>query len=54
MNGFQRKTIDRAMTNDHKLSSWECDFIDSLNEKSDDYELSTKQNEILNRIGEKI
>lgn len=54
MNGFQRRIIERAYENDHKLNSWECDFIESLSEKSDNYELSNKQNEILNRIGEKV
>jgi hypothetical protein len=54
MNTFQRKTIDRAYDNEHKLSAWELDFIESLHDKPDNYELSEKQNSILNRIGEKV
>lgn len=54
MNGFQRKTIDRAMANDDKLSTWECEFIESLDDKTDGYDLSEAQNHILNRIGEKV
>jgi len=54
MNTFQEKTIERALKNDDKLSSWECDFIESLDEKGEGYELSDKQNSILNRIGEKV
>ena len=54
MNGFQEKIIEKAMDNDHKLSSWECEFVENLSEKSDRYELSDKQNEILNRISEKV
>lgn len=54
MNTFQRKTIDRAYNNEHKLSAWELDFIESLRYRSDEYELSDKQNTILNRIGEKV
>lgn len=54
MNNFQRKIIDRAYENEHKLSSWECDFIESLKYKDDKFELSDKQNSILNRISEKL
>lgn len=54
MNTFQRKIIERAYDNDEKLNSWECDFIESLYDRGDDYELSEKQNHILNRIGEKL
>lgn len=54
MNGFQEKIVQKAMDNDSKLSSWECEFIDSLNDKPERYELSDKQNEILNRISEKV
>lgn len=54
MNGFQEKIIAKAMDNDSKLSTWECEFIDNLSDKDDRYELSDKQNEILNRISEKV
>lgn len=54
MNGFQRKIIDKALENDHRLDTWELEFIDSLSYRPDSYELSEKQNEILNRISEKV
>lgn len=54
MNTFQQKIIERAIKNDHKLTSWECDFIESLSSRPDNYELTKKQNSILNRIGEKL
>ncbi len=54
MNGFQKKVIQKAIENDHKLSPWECDFIDTLSDRSDNYELSDKQNDVLNRISEKV
>lgn len=54
MNGMQRKIIDKAMDNDRELTTWECEFIDDLNDKDDDYELSDKQNSVLNRIQDKV
>jgi len=54
MNGWQEKVIDKAMSNDDKLNSWECDFIESLNDKGSDYELSFKENKKLNEISEKV
>lgn len=43
-----------ALDQEEKLTSWESDFINSLAERDDDYELSQKQNEILNRIQKKL
>lgn len=54
MNGFQRKTLERASRNEYKLSSWELEFVESLLDKDEDYELSEKQNHIVNRLGEKV
>ena len=54
MNGFQEKVIERAERNIHALSSWECEFIESLQDKPDNYELTDKQNSILNRISGKV
>jgi len=54
MNNFQLKVIQRAIDNLHKLSSWECDFLDSLSDKSEDYILTIKQNHVLNTISEKV
>lgn len=54
MNRVQIKFIEDAMDQDHKLTAWECDFISDLADKGDDYELSKKQNEVLNRIQGKL
>lgn len=54
MNKVQIKFIQDAMDNEYKLTSWEWDFINNLADKSEDYELSEKQNAILNRIQGKI
>lgn len=54
MTGFQRKIVLRALDSDDKLSEWEVEFIDSLADKDDNYELSDKQNHVLNRIQQKI
>lgn len=54
MNKVQIKFIQDAMDNEDKLTSWEWDFINNLADKSEDYELSEKQNAILNRIQGKV
>ena len=54
MNRVQLKFINDAQDQPEKLSDWESDFIDSLADKDADYVLSTKQNEILNRIQRKL
>ncbi len=51
---MQRKIINKAVDNIDKLSTWETEFIDSMNDKDDDYELSDKQNSVLNRIQDKV
>jgi len=54
MNRVQIKIIKDAMDSEHKLSEWESRFINDLADKEDDYTLSEKQNETLNRISQKI
>lgn len=53
MDRVQRKFIKDALDCEHDLTEWEAKFINDLAEKPDDYELSDKQNEILNRIQRK-
>lgn len=54
MNKVQSKFIMDALDQPEKLSDWENDFIMSLAHKDENYELSQKQNEILNRISQKL
>lgn len=54
MNRVQKKFICEAMDNESDLTQWEIEFISSLADKPDEYELSEKQNKILNRIQRKI
>jgi len=54
MNNFQIKIIERAIDNDEKLSSWEHDFIYSLDSIPQHQDLTEKQNHILNKISEKL
>lgn len=53
MNGFQKKIVLKALDNAELISEWEYDFVNSLADR-EDRELSKKQNEILNRISEKL
>jgi hypothetical protein len=54
MNRLQIQIVKDAMDMDHLLTEWEFNFINDLAERGDDYELSEKQNQILNRIGSKV
>ena len=54
MNRVQKRFILDALDQEYKLTEWEGGFINDLAEKEDDYELSDKQNEILNRIQRKL
>jgi len=54
MNRLQIQIIKDAIDYPEKLSEWEAEFIDNLADKEDDYELSDKQNSVLNRIGSKV
>jgi len=53
MNTYHQKRILGALDCEHELTAWEWDFINSLSDKGDEYDLSTKQKEILRRISEK-
>ncbi len=49
-----RTLIEDARKRDHKLSAWEADFLDSIEEQLDDHKtLSDKQVAKLNDIWEK-
>ena len=54
MNGYQIKRVAEALDHEKWLTAWEWDFINDIADKGDDYELSEKQNEILNRISQKM
>lgn len=54
MNRVQVKFVEDAIEKEDKLSEWEREFIDNLYHKPTDYELSEKQNQILNRITSKL
>lgn len=54
MNRIQSKFVLDALDNEHLLTEWEVEFIDSLSKMPENKELSPKQNEILNRISNKI
>ena len=54
MNRIQAKFVEDAMEQDEKLTDWEAGFIDTLYNRDDDYELSEKENTILNRISQKL
>lgn len=53
MNGFQKKVILDALDDPEPLTDWEYDFVQSLAEKDDDYVLTSKQNEIVNKISQR-
>ncbi len=53
MNRLQQKFIIDALDDPEPLTDWEYDFIQSLADKDDDYELSANQNKVLNRISQK-
>ena len=57
MNRIQKQFVLDAMEQDYKLSEWEFEFINDLatrDEKFPKMVLSDKQNEILNRISQKL
>ena len=54
MNRVQQQFICDAMDAEHLLTEWEQQFISDLADKADSYELSDRQNEILNRISQKV
>ena len=54
MNRVQLKFIEDAIGLESRLTDWERTFIDDLDNKPDEYELSARQNETLNRISQKL
>lgn len=54
MNRVQIKFVKDALDQDYKLTEWEINFINDLADKPEGYELSEKQNAILNRIQGKL
>tara|TARA_R100000656_G_scaffold53800_2_gene42491 strand:+ start:724 stop:891 length:168 start_codon:yes stop_codon:yes gene_type:complete len=54
MNRVQIRFIKDALDQPEKLSKWENQFISDIAEKPESYELTEKQNAILNRIQRKL
>lgn len=54
MNRVQRKFVKDALDQPYNLNEWENDFIDNLADRDDDYELSEKENAVLNKIQRKL
>lgn len=54
MNKVQIKFVKDALDQLEQLSEWEIEFISDIADRGDDYELSEKQNKILNRIQGKL
>ena len=54
MNGFQKSIVLSALDQEDKLTDWKVDFISYIADMSDDYDLSEKQNSIINRISQKL
>lgn len=53
-NRVQIQIIKDALDLEHLLNEWESGFIRDIAEYDDDRELSTKENKVLNQIGNKI
>lgn len=54
MNKVQIQIIKDALDAEDKLTEWEWGFVNSLADLPGDTPLSEKQNEVLNRIGQKV
>lgn len=56
MNKVQLRFLKEANSSEAQklLTAWEKDFIDSLGKKSVSYELTEKQNNVLNEIHNKV
>jgi len=54
MNRIQKRIILDALDEPESLSDWENDFINDIADKGDEYQVSEKQNQIINRIGNKL
>ncbi len=54
MNRVQKHFINQALDDEDRLNTWEWDFINHLADQEDEYELSYKENQILNQIQRKL
>lgn len=54
MNGLQLKWLEKADEQSDQLNDWEQEFVENLMDKPEDYELSLKQNSVLNKIHSKL
>lgn len=54
MNRVQISFIKQALEYENMLSEWENRFINDLADKPETYQLTDKQNQILNRIQRKV
>lgn len=54
MNSRQAHIISEALDYPETLTTWEYDFIDDLADKIPNYPISTKQDDILERIANKV
>ncbi|MEE8299471.1 MAG: hypothetical protein V3R67_08855 [Thermodesulfobacteriota bacterium] len=57
MNRIQRKFVLDALDQEHNLNEWESQFISDLTDRDEinpDNPLTNKQNEVLNRISQKL
>ena len=54
MNSYHITIIKQALDHPGLLSEWEDEFINNIAERDDDYNLSEKQIEVLNKIEHKI
>ena len=54
MNKVQSKFVCDCLENEHLLTEWESQFINNIADKDENYQLSDKQNSILNRIIGKV
>ena len=54
MNGLQQRWLEKADEQSDQLSDWKQEFVENLLTKSEHYELSDKQNSVLNKINTKL
>ncbi len=54
MNRVQKRFVKDALKQQYNLNEWEIKFINDLDERPDDFELSDKQNHTLNNIQRKL
>lgn len=54
MNRIQIQFVKDALDQPENLTDWENNFVSDLADKPDDYQLSEKQNAVLNKISQKL